>query len=166
MREKGRWREVLAFAVKWREENAADPRAYYYLGLGLSGMGRHAEAEVVYRQSLQLNPTDFTVWNQLVELLSKALRQPEDGIECLEEALKINPGHKLGWLNLATKAGRMGYHHLALESADRAIALDAHMVEAYLTKAAAARALHKMDIVKEVCHELGTFPPENFRRAS
>ena len=33
--EKGIWREVLAFAQKWREENAADYRAYYYLGPGL-----------------------------------------------------------------------------------------------------------------------------------
>jgi len=80
--------------------------------------------------------------------------------------MKINPHHKLGWLNLARLNGRMGCHDKALECADRAIALDRKLVEAHLSRAAAARALGKMDVVQEVCHELGTLEPENFRRAS
>ncbi len=50
------------------------------------------------------------------------------------------------------------------QCADRALALDRKLVEAHLSRAAAARALGKMDIVQEVCHELGTLEPEAFRR--
>ena len=38
------------------------------------------------------------------------------------------------------------------------------LVEAHLSRAAAARALGKMEIVQEVCHELATLEPETFRR--
>jgi len=37
-------------------------------------------------------------------------------------------------------------------------------VEAYLHKAAAAKALKKPDVVREVCHKLATIEPEKFRR--
>ncbi len=77
--------------------------------------------------------------------------------------MKINPHHPLGWLSLARLAGRMGYHDKALQCANRAVALDPKLVEAHLSKAAAARALGKTDIVQEVCHELATLQPENFR---
>ena len=164
--EKGLWQEMLAFARKWREENAADYRAYYYLGLGLTGLRRFSQAEAAYRHALAINPGDFEVWNGLVELLCRNLRRPAEGIQCLEQALKMNPHHKLGWLNLATLNGRMGCHDKALECAARAIALDRKFVEAHLSRAAAARALGKMDVVQEVCRELGTLEPEAFRHAS
>jgi tetratricopeptide (TPR) repeat protein len=61
--------------------------------------------------------------------------------------------------------GRLGRHHKALEYADRAIALDPKLVEAYLHKATAAKALKKMEVVKEICHKLAMINPEHFRRA-
>jgi tetratricopeptide (TPR) repeat protein len=164
--EKGLWREVLAFAQKWRDENAADYQAYFYLGLGLAGLGKFSQAERAYRHALAINPTDFKVWNSLAELLYRNLRRPTDGVQCLGQALKINPRHKLGWLHLARLNGRMGRHDKALQCAEQAVALDRKLVEAHLSRAAAARALGKMDIVQEVCHELATLAPENFRRVS
>ena len=164
--EKGSWREALAFAQKWREENATDYRVHYYIGLSLAGLGRFSQAETAYRHALAMNPTDFQVWNGLAELLYKNLRRQADGVQCLEQALKINPYHPLGWLSLARLAGKMGCHDKALQCATRAIALDPKLVEAHLSKAAAARALGKRDIVQEVCRELATLEPENFRRVS
>ena len=164
--EKGMWREVLAVAREWREANPTDPRACYYLGVGLSGLRRFSQAEAAYRQALRLDPTDFEVWSSLAELLFKKMRLPEEGLQCLEQALQANPRHTLGWLSLARLAGRMGCHDKALECANQAIALDPQLVEAYLSKAAAARALGKHEVVKEVCHGLAALKPENFRRAS
>jgi tetratricopeptide (TPR) repeat protein len=164
--EKGLWREMLALAHKWREEDASDHRAYYYLGVGLTGLRRYAQAEAAYRHALSMNPGDFEVWNRLADLLYRNLRRPADSVQCLEQAMEVNPRHKLGWLNLATLNGRMGRHDKALECADQAIALDRKFVEAQLSRAAAGRALGKMDIVQQVCHELATFEPEAFRRVS
>ena len=164
--EKGSWREALAFARKWCDENTTNYRAHYYLGRSLTGLRKFSQAVQAYRRALAINPTDFEVWNGLAELLYRNLRRPADSVQCLEQALKINPQHKLGWLNLATLNGRMGCHDQALHCADQALALDRRLVEAHLSRAAAARALGKMDIVQDVCHELGTLEPEHFRRAS
>jgi tetratricopeptide (TPR) repeat protein len=164
--EKGSWREALVFAQKWREENAADYRVHYYIGLSLAGLGRFSQAEAAYRHALAMNPKDFQVWNGLAELLYKNLRRQADGVQCLEQALKINPYHPLGWLSLARLAGRMGYHDKALQCATRAVALDPQLVEAYLSKAAAARALGKPEVVKEVCQGLAAMGPEAFRRVT
>jgi len=163
--EQGLWSKVLAFAQKWREEHPGDHRALYYIGLGLNGMGQFPEAEAAYRHALTMEPTDIKVWNNLAGLLYERLRRPAEGIRCLEQALKINPAHKIAWANLATMVGRLGRHQHALEYADRAIALDPKLVEAYLHKASAAKALGKTEVVREVCHTLATFEPENFRRA-
>jgi len=163
---KGSWRAVLALARRWREANPSDPRAYYYLGAGLAGLRRFPQAEAAYRQALRLDPSNFEVWNSLVELLSRKMHRPEQGLQCLEQAMQFNPGHTLGWLNLAKLQGRMGRHEKALECADQALALDRKLVEAHLSKAAAARALGKMEIVQAVCHQLAALEPEHFRRAS
>ena len=164
MCEKGLWPEVLAFAQSWRERDPSDYRALYYIGLGLSGLGQFAMAETAYRGALALETTDARVWNNLGRLLYEKLRRPSEGIRCLEQGLKMDPHNKIAWSNLATMAGRLGRHHKALEYADRAIALDPKLVEAYLYKATAAKALEKMDVVKEVCHKLATIEPEKFRR--
>jgi tetratricopeptide (TPR) repeat protein len=163
--EQGLWSRVLAFAQKWREEQPGDHRALYYIGLGLNGMRQFSEAEAAYRHALTMKPTDVKVWNNLAGLLYENLRRPAEGIRCLEQALKINPDHKLGWSNLATMVGQLGRHQQALAYADRAIALDPKLVEAYLHKATAARALGKTEIVRDICHTLASLEPENFRRA-
>ena len=160
------WPEVLAFAQHWQEEDPRDHRAYYYIGLGLQGMGQPTQAETAYRRALAMDPTDFEVWRHLAELLSQNLRRPADGMRALKQALKINPQHKLGWLQLATLAADAGNHLQALECAEQAIALDPKLVEAYLRKAAAARALGRSNLVKDVCRRLAGIEPEYFRRAS
>jgi tetratricopeptide (TPR) repeat protein len=61
--------------------------------------------------------------------------------------------------------GRLGRHDKALEFAERSLSLDPNFVEAHLHKASAAKALGRMEIVKEVCAALASIRPENFRRA-
>ena len=164
MCEKGLWPEVLAFAQKWREEDPADYRALYYIGLGLSGMRQFSVAETAYRHALTMESTDVRVWNNLAGLLHEKLQRPTEAVRCLEQSMKMDPHNKLGWSKLAGMVARLGRHDKALEYADRALALDPKLVEAYLHKATAAKALKKMDVVKEVCHKLANIEPENFRR--
>ncbi len=163
--EQGLWPDVLAFAQKWHAENPADHRALYYAGLGFSGTNQFAQAESAYRRALTMSPSDFKVWNNLAGLLYENMRRETEGIQCIEEALKIDPGNKLGWSNLASMVGRLGRHDRALECADRALALDPKFVEAHLHKASAARALGKTEVMREVCNALAAIEPEKFRRA-
>jgi tetratricopeptide (TPR) repeat protein len=164
MCENGLWPEVLAFAQSWREKDPSDYQALYYIGLGLSGMGQFAMAETAYRHALTMEPTDVRMWNNLAGLLHEKLQRPTEAVRCLEQSMKMDPHNKLGWSKLAGMVARLGRHDKALEYADRALALDPKLVEAYLHKATAAKALKKMDVVKEVCHKLASIEPENFRR--
>jgi tetratricopeptide (TPR) repeat protein len=162
--EQGLWSEVLDFAQKWRSENPGDYKPLFYMGLGFSGHGQFVQAETAYRQALALDAADPKVWNNLGKILFENLQRPKDAILCIERMLKLDPGSKLGWANLAVMVGELGLHDQALLYAGRAIALDPKFVEAYLHKAAAARVLGKTEVVKEVCEALAAIEPEKFRR--
>ncbi|HEX4263643.1 MAG TPA: tetratricopeptide repeat protein [Verrucomicrobiae bacterium] len=159
------WPEVLDFARAWQAENPTDYRALYYMALGHTGLGQFVQAETAYRRALELDNSDAKVWSNLGGLLYEHLKRHVDGIRCVEQALKLNPTHKLGWANLAYMVGRLGHYHHAMTFADKALALDSELVEAYLHKGAAAKALGKNEVLREVCGALSALPPEKFHRA-
>jgi tetratricopeptide (TPR) repeat protein len=161
----GAWSELIDFAREWQQGNSTDPRAFYYLALGHAGLGQFVQAETAYRRALKLDECDAKIWSNLGTLLYENLNRHVEGIRCVEQALKLNPEHKLGWANLAYMVGRLGHHQHAIAFADRAIALDAHFVEAHLHKGAAARALGKNEVLREVCGALSAIPAEKFHRA-
>jgi len=163
--EAGAWAELIDFARRWQQKKASDHKAHYYLALGHAGLGQFVQAETAYRRALELNDSDIKAWSNLGTLLYEHLNRPIEGIRCVETALKLDPKHKLGWANLAYMVGQLGHHQHAIAFADRAIELDAHLVEAHLHKGAAARALGKNEVLREVCGALGAIPPEKFRRA-
>jgi Tfp pilus assembly protein PilF len=164
--EAGEWSQLLDFARAWHTEKPDDYRAFYYTALGHSGLGQFIQAETAYRRALALNETDARVWGNLGGLLYERLNRPLDGIACVERALKLDPAHKTYWANLSCMVGRLGHHQHAMAFADRALALDPLFVEAYLHKGAAARALGRKDILREVCNALGAIPHEKFRRGA
>jgi tetratricopeptide (TPR) repeat protein len=163
--EQGMWPEVLALARAWQADNPAEAKALFYQGVALTASGRFVEAETAYRCALQLDATDFKTWNNLAGLLFESRKKPAEGIQCMQRALKVEPQNKVGWANLTSMVGRLGRHDKALEFAERALTLDAKFVEAHLHKAAAAKALGRTEIVKEVCAALAAIEPEDFRRA-
>jgi len=163
--EKGAWPRVLALARDWHAEDPTEAKALFYQGIALAASGRFVEAETAYRQALQLDATDFKIWNNLAGLLFEARKKPAEAIQCMQEALKVDPQNKVGWANLTSMVGRLGRHDKALEFAERALSLDPNFVEAHLHKASAARALGRPEIVKAVCAALAGIKPENFRRA-
>ena len=162
--DRGSWAEALAFAQGWRAEEPAAAKALFFQGVALAGLGRFLEAETSYRQSLKLDPKDFKAWNNLAGVLFDSLRKPAEALRCMEEALKLEPRNKLGWSNLAGMVGRLGRHEKALEFAGHALELDPQYVEALLHKAAAAKALGRTAIVRQVSLTLASIEAERFRR--
>jgi tetratricopeptide (TPR) repeat protein len=158
------WDELLQFTQEWHAENPDDAKALFYRGIALAALGRFVEAEAIYRLALQKDPKDFKVWNNLAGILFEAMNRPMDAIRCMEQAMQIDTGNKLGWSNLASMVGQLGRHEKALEFAERALALDPQMVEAHLHRATAAKALGKTEIVKEVSEMLAKINAEKFRR--
>jgi tetratricopeptide (TPR) repeat protein len=163
--EKNLWSEVLTFALKWQAENPADAKAFFYQGVALAALGKFSEAEKSYRRALELDASDFKIWNNLAGILFDALERPADAIRCIEAALKIDPANKLAWSNLASMAGQLGRHGDALKCAERALAIDPQMVEAQLHKARAALALGKTEMLRAASEALSKLPLEKFQRA-
>ena len=161
----GAWRELIDFTREWQQQSPEEAKVFYYLALGHAGLGQFLQAESAYRRSLELDDSDANAWSNPGGLLYEHLHRPVDGIRCVEKALRLNPEHKLGWANLAYMVGRLGHHQHAIAFADRALALDKHCVEAYLHKGAAAQALGKNEVLREVCTGLSAITPEKFRRA-
>ncbi len=152
------------FAQGWSAEEPSAAKALFFQGVALAAMGRFVEAETSYRQALKLDENDFKAWNNLAGVLFDSLNKPMDGMRCMERALKLEPRNKLGWSNMAGMVGQMGRHEKALEFAGRALALDPQFVEALLHKAAAAKALGRVEIVQEVSLTLSSIEADKFKR--
>lgn len=161
--ETGEWPELLDFARTWQKNSPEDYLAFFYAGLAHSELGQFVQADTAYRRAVTLNDSDPKVWSNHAELLYHNLRQKKEGMRCMEHALKLSPDDKLNWLSLACMVGQLGHHEHAITFADRALALDSQFVEAYLRKGAAARALGKNDLLREVCDALRAIPLEKFR---
>jgi tetratricopeptide (TPR) repeat protein len=159
------WKELLAVAQQWQAETPEDAKPWFYQGVALSVMGRFAEAETAYRNTLRLDPSEAKAWNNLGAILFEALKQQAEGIQCLMQSLKLDPGNKLGWSNLASMHGQLGRHQQALECAERALALDPEMIEAHLHRGRAAQLLGRPEILQATCATLARLPAEKFKRA-
>jgi tetratricopeptide (TPR) repeat protein len=146
--EKGLWPDVLAFAENWQVENPAEAKVFFYQGAALAALGRLTEAETSYRRALVLDAADFKTWNNLAGLLFDGLNRPTEGVQCLVQALQVEPGNWLGWSNLASMNGQLGRHAQALACAERALALNPQMAEAQLHRARAAQLLGRPEIVR------------------
>lgn len=160
------WNEVLAFAQQWHLNDPTDWNALHYIGIGFSGLKQFRKAESAYRQALSINPLAVKIWNNLAGILFEHLNCQKEGIRCMEQSLKIDSRHKVGWSNLATMCGRLGEYENVIIYAEKAIALDAEFVEAHLLKGRAALALGKMDLVKDACQKLSSIKPEKFLRTT
>jgi len=163
--EQSAWGELVDFALDWQLETPGDASAFFYQGVALTALGRPKEAESSYRRALQLDPQHFKVWNNLALLLFEILQRRAEGVNCLAQAMQLDPANPLGWANLASMNGQLGRHALALEHAERALALDPEMVEAQLHRARAAQVLRRTDILADACNQLGKLPTEKFKRA-
>ena len=160
----GRWPDVLAFAQQWQEEQPPEAKAFFFEGVALARLGRAVEAEAAYHRALALDENDFKTWNNLGTLLFEALNQPSEAAKCLARALQIDPGHRLGWANLASMYGQLNQHKEALQCAERALALDPECVEAQLHRGRAGQALGMPEIVRASVEALAKLPPEKFQR--
>ena len=163
--EQGRWTDALVRAEKWVAEFPEAASAHFYQGVALAALQKFQDAETAYYRALALDEHDFKTWNNLAALLFTALNEPAEGAKCLARALQIDPGNKLGWSNLASMNGQLNRHAHALDCAERALALDPHLVEAHLHRARAAQALGKKEIVRAASEALAQVPPEKFQRA-
>lgn len=163
--EQGKWLDVVGLTLDWQMEQPDNAGVFFYQGLALASLGRFSDAETCYRRALQLDPGDFQIWSHLADLLFDPLNRPVEGAECLAQGLELQPDHAPGWVRLAVMYGKIERHAEMLDCAERALALDPHLVEAHLTRGRAAQALNKPEIVCAASQALTQLPVEKFRWA-
>ena len=100
-----------------------DPVAQFRHGYTLQLMGRHAHATAPYRKALAINPTLYSLRNNLAGALMSIDPSSVEAAELLEAALKHDPSDANAWLNLGKcRLSRFDLHG-ALEAEDRALEL-------------------------------------------
>lgn len=119
------WDEMEKFAQGARLADSRDYRPPQLLGVVEMMRGNHREAEQLYRESIDLNPSNAVAWSNLgsVYILSGA---PELAVDSIEKALKLSPFdyhvfHALGELSHAHYF--LGNWDEAVSAADRSIHL-------------------------------------------
>jgi len=162
--EKGQWADVFTLAEAWRAESPDDAQAWFYYGAALAALGRFVEADTAYRRSLALDGSNVKAWNNLAKLSFECLKRPDEAVKCLRQLLKVDPQNSLAWANYASLNGQLGRHQEALACAERALAIDPHMVMAQLIRARAAQGLGRPEIMREASTVLSQLPPEKFSR--
>jgi len=160
MCEKELWPAVLAFAQIGVKKPVRLPGAVLHRP-GLERNGTICNGGTAYRGALALETTDARVWNNLGGCSTKncsaqarasaAWSRFENG--STQQARMVKPG---------TMAGRMGHHHKvwSMPTGSRA---GSEAVEAYLHKAAAAKALKKPDVSGRF---VTSWPPSNRKNSA
>lgn len=112
--------------------------------LQLHQQRRFAEAEVLYRQLLAMNPNNIEGLHMLGVLLYQA-GHPAPGAELIDRAVALQPAHVDALINLAEVRRTLGHNQQALAAIDRAIALNPRSSPAHTNRAAILRQVDRLD---------------------
>ena len=96
--------------------------------------GRHEVATTLLRTLIEEQPQHLTALNTLA-MIALNLRDAERSIHYLERTAAVEPGSAPIWFNLFQAFDLAGDLNRAMESLDRALAVDAYYVPAILMKA-------------------------------
>lgn len=103
------------------------------LGITLTRLGKHAEAETYLRRALaERADSDATLYNY--GLVLKALNRPVEALERFSQALRINPSIAETWNNRGTVLNDLQRYEDAIADFDRATRLDPRYAEAFCNK--------------------------------
>ncbi len=110
-------------------------RDIFQRAVALHQQGQLAEAEQLYQQVLQAQPSSFSVLYML-GLIAFQSGVPQRGVELTSRAIAINPSVAEAHNNLANGLLQLGRFDDALASFDKAIALKPDYLEAYSNRGA------------------------------
>jgi len=104
-----------------------------YLADSYVARGDWQQAENIYLQTIQENPSDLRAWRNLGLLYSNQMNMPEKAIECFQQMVSRFPGETYGYSYLAQSYEKIGdfenalatYQNLLLISPDDSTALQA-----------------------------------------
>jgi len=137
-------RVVLEQAVA---RSSLDPVNHGYLADNLWNSGDSTEALERLRVALKLDPGYDWAWRALSDWTER-MECPENAVEITREVANVRPGDARAWLSLVRVLPGREQAEEALESLDRAIALNPRSIEAYDLKAERLAEMGRYDEAK------------------
>ena len=128
-------------------------------GVALHQQGRFAEAELIYRDVLQQDPTSFEAMH-LLGVIALQTRKPQQAVELIGKAIALNPAVPTAHCNLGSALTGLQRHAEALASFDKAIALKADLADAHGNRAAALIALKQYEQALASCDRAIALKPD------
>ncbi len=120
----GRIDDAISCFEKSLDINATNPASLNLLAIALSqGLNKYSEADVIFDQILDANPSYFDAW------IGKGMALANEGdlsgsLKCFEEATLIRPQDPSGWNNKGVVLRQMGRYQDALTCFSKAITID------------------------------------------
>jgi predicted O-linked N-acetylglucosamine transferase (SPINDLY family)/glycosyltransferase involved in cell wall biosynthesis len=124
---------------------------------------RLAEAEALYRQILQANPT-HAIALHLLGVIAYQVGQHPLALQLIDEAIRIDPNYADAYANRGITLHAMQQHQAAIESYDKAIALKPESPDAFSNRGNALYLLHQYQEALESCDRAIALKP-NFPEA-
>jgi predicted O-linked N-acetylglucosamine transferase (SPINDLY family) len=119
-------------------------QAKFQQGLALHRQGRLAEAEKLYQELLQQEPTHFDALHRL-GMVALQTRRTQRGVELITKAIELNPNVAAAHSNLGFALSALKRPQEALASCDKAIALDPGSAVAYNNRGNVLKDLKRHD---------------------
>ena len=116
-----------------RKPVSATLQAKLQRGLALHQQGKLAEAEKLYQEILQQEPTYFDVLHMLA-VVALQTRRIERGVELISEAIELDPNVAAAHSDLGLALSDLNRNEEALASYDKAIALKPDFAKAYYNR--------------------------------
>src|SRR5215467_7319136 len=145
-------------APRAQKRVSAELQATYQRGVGLHQQGRLAEAEKLYQEVLQQEPTHFDALH-LLGAVALQTRRSQRGVELITKAIKLNQNVAAAHNNLGSGLHDLKRHDEALASFDMAIALRPDYAEAYNNRGAALNDLKRSDEALASCDKAIALKP-------
>jgi Flp pilus assembly protein TadD len=132
----------------------------YRFGQSFQNLGQNHSAEICYRRAIILAPFNLNFKNKLGAVLIEQ-DQLDEGIDILNQSLKMNPKQNEVLTNLGFAYLKMKNTELALKLYDQALALDPNFEQTLLNKAGLYNFLGKTKEAKILLHQILKLNPHN-----
>ncbi len=119
----GRYDEAVDLFTAYTERRASNPWGHYMLGLSAWKSGRHATAEVAFKQAVALDSTLVKGYLNLARVLIESNR-PTEAIETIERAIAIEGETSVAYRLKGNAYHSLGQNEDALAAYRRAISID------------------------------------------
>ena len=128
-------------------------------GVALHQQGRFSEAELIYRDVLQQDPTSFEA-THLLGVIALQTRKTQQAVELIGKAITLSPAVGTAHCNLGSAFIALQRFPEALASFDRAIALTPDLAEAHGNRAAVLNALKQHEPALASCDKAIVLKPD------